>query len=249
MNNTVKHPLSTPSQRKMRFAALDVSLPPAAPDNHAAERRADRATPVSMPINTHVVFLDIDGVCHQVDDPRGPFRPRCMVQLKKVIHGSGASICLSSSWRESDWGREKVDKYLVAHDMPEVSWCTPLPEEGYNTRADEILSWCVAQPPTLHSAPHQRAQSVPTASVQRSHPPLHWPRAVVAAACHLLAVFRALLPTGRAVLIRWGAVTWQVATAPGGHTLGGAGRPRPDLGRQQRRDSRGDGRSLCADRP
>ena len=115
-----------------------------------------------------VVFLDIDGVCHQVDDPRGPFRPRCMLQLKKVIHGSGASICLSSSWRESDWGREKVDtylgtpchpnpnpspsphplqvdKYLVAHEMPEVSWCTPMPEEGYNTRADEILSWCVPQ--------------------------------------------------------------------------------------------------------
>ena len=117
-----------------------------------------------------VVFLDIDGVCHQVDDPRGPFRPRCMLQLKKVIHGSGASICLSSSWRESDWGREKadtylgtpchpnpnpnpsphplqVDKYLVAHEMPEVSWCTPMPEEGYNTRADEILSWCVPQHP------------------------------------------------------------------------------------------------------
>ena len=96
---------------------------------------------MSMSVDT-VVFLDIDGVCHQVDDPRGPFRPRCMVQLKKVIHGSGASICLSSSWRESDWGREKVDKYLVAHEMPEVSWCTPMPEEGYNTRADEILSWC-----------------------------------------------------------------------------------------------------------
>ena len=99
-----------------------------------------------MSIDT-VVFLDIDGVCHQVDDPRGPFRPRCMVQLKKLIHGSGASICLSSSWRESDWGREKVDKYLAAHEMPAVISCTPLPEEGYNTRADEILSWCVAAPP------------------------------------------------------------------------------------------------------
>ena len=101
-----------------------------------------------MSIDT-VVFLDIDGVCHQVDDPRGPFRPRCMVQLKKLIHGSGASICLSSSWRESDWGREKVDKYLAAHEMPAVISCTPLPEEGYNTRADEILSWCVAAPPPL----------------------------------------------------------------------------------------------------
>lgn len=103
-----------------------------------------------MSIDT-VVFLDIDGVCHQVDDPRGPFRPRCMVQLKKVIHGSGASICLSSSWRESDWGREKVDKYLAAHEMPAVISCTPLPEEGYNTRADEILSWCVAAPPPVTS--------------------------------------------------------------------------------------------------
>ena len=37
-----------------------------------------------------VVFLDIDGVCHQVDDPRGPFRPKCMMQLKKLVHGSGA---------------------------------------------------------------------------------------------------------------------------------------------------------------
>lgn len=110
-----------------------------------------------MPIDT-VVFLDIDGVCHQVDDPRGPFRPRCMLQLKKVVHGSGASICLSSSWRESDWGREKVDKYLVAHEMPEVSWCTPLPDEGYNTRSDEILAWCEtlrALPPNLHA--HMRA--------------------------------------------------------------------------------------------
>ena len=41
----------------------------------------------------------------------------------------------------------QVDKYLVAHEMPEVSWCTPMPEEGYNTRADEILSWCVPQLP------------------------------------------------------------------------------------------------------
>ena len=100
-----------------------------------------------MSIDT-VVFLDIDGVCHQVDDPRGPFRPRCMVQLKKLIHGSGASICLSSSWRESDWGREKVDKYLQNHDMPAIAetHVTPLPEEGYNSRCDEILAWCAPRP-------------------------------------------------------------------------------------------------------
>ena len=90
-----------------------------------------------------VVFLDVDGVCHQVDDPRGPFRPRCMVQLKKVVHGSDAQICLSSSRRESDWGREKVDKYLQANEMPPImaDGLTPMPEEGYNTRSDEILAW------------------------------------------------------------------------------------------------------------
>ena len=129
-----------------------------------------------MSIDT-VVFLDIDGVCHQVDDPRGPFRPRCMVQLKKLIHGSGASICLSSSWRESDWGREKVDKYLAAHEMPAVISCTPMPEEGYNTRADEILSWCVAAPPPCdtHVANilHTREPKVPTTSVQRTCSPPH----------------------------------------------------------------------------
>lgn len=90
-----------------------------------------------------VVFLDIDGVCHQVDDPRGPFRPKCMMQLKKLVHSSGAEICLSSSWRESEWGREKVDKYLTAHDMGRIAstHITPMPEEGYNTRGDEILAW------------------------------------------------------------------------------------------------------------
>ena len=128
---------------------------PSSSDREGGPRQAGLHGAVSCPrggmsIDT-VVFLDIDGVCHQVDDPRGPFRPRCMVQLKKLIHGSGASICLSSSWRESDWGREKVDKYLAAHEMPAVISCTPMPEEGYNTRADEILSWCVAAPPPVTS--------------------------------------------------------------------------------------------------
>lgn len=99
-----------------------------------------------------VVFLDIDGVCHQVDDPRGPFRPKCMMQLKKLVHGSGAEICLSSSWRESEWGREKVDKYLTAHDMPRIAstHITAMPEEGYNTRGDEILAWLHAHPEVTH---------------------------------------------------------------------------------------------------
>ena len=65
-----------------------------------------------------------------------------MAQLKKVVLGSAATIILSSSWRESDWGVEKVNKYLRAHDMPVVADMTPLPEEGYNTRCDEILAWC-----------------------------------------------------------------------------------------------------------
>ena len=145
---------STPDcdvRSKGHLQALSAALPPppvpiARADRGIAPRGAVSCPSGGMSIDT-VVFLDIDGVCHQVDDPRGPFRPRCMVQLKKLIHGSDASICLSSSWRESDWGREQVDKYLAAHDMPAVISCTPLPEEGYNTRADEILSWCVAAPP------------------------------------------------------------------------------------------------------
>merc|ERR1711964_960514 len=76
----------------------------------------------------------------------------CMMQLKKVVLGSGAAICLSSSWRESDWGREKVDKYLRAHDMPTVAstHITPMPDAGYNTRCDEILAWLHDHPEVTH---------------------------------------------------------------------------------------------------
>ena len=202
----------------------------------------------------------------------------------------------------------------MAHEMPEVSWCTPMPEEGYNTRADEILSWCVPQhtprvphtfafistpsslvepkvprdrqrnarpkprttvvvvwrtdtqlpvpkrrPHThpsrrkpmpqcaahlcmhLHTLEPSRAHSAPTASVTHRCGVLTrhciGNTLAVAAACLLWTAFPpAHWPHTLIIGVR---VTWQAATAPRGDTLGGAGRPRPDLGRQQRRDSRG----------
>ena len=201
--------------------------------------------------------------------------------------------------------------------MPEVSWCTPMPEEGYNTRADEILSWCVPQhtprvphtfafistPSSLvepkvprdrqrnarpkprttvvvvwrtdtqlpvpkrrpHTHPSRRkpmpqcaahlcmhlhtlepsrahsaiADRIGYASVRRAYSPLH--RHHTRGSCGVPPSDSLPCPPAHwpHTLIIGVRVTWQAATAPRGDTLGGAGRPRPDLGRQQRRDSRG----------
>ena len=86
-------------------------------------------------------------VCATAPAPRhGAFDPALMRRLRAIVDGcGGASICLSSSWRQSEWGRDEVDEQLAAHGMGGARiGCTPA--DGYLSRADEILAWLVDQP-------------------------------------------------------------------------------------------------------
>ena len=70
--------------------------------------------------------------------------------LKEVVQQSGASICLSSNWRCTPWGRAQVDKHLEQNELePAVGYTHPV-EDHFNTRADEILDWLHQHPEVTH---------------------------------------------------------------------------------------------------
>ena len=45
-----------------------------------------------------VIFLDVDGVLHPVDEKRRPFQTQCMSVFKHIMEKSASSIVLSSNW-------------------------------------------------------------------------------------------------------------------------------------------------------
>jgi hypothetical protein len=85
-----------------------------------------------------VVFLDCDGVISPFGGGGGFFSKEHMLRVKKIIDATGAVIVLSSSWRESDFGRKEVSKQLALNGMATFIDCTPrMP----GSRAKEILKW------------------------------------------------------------------------------------------------------------
>lgn len=118
-----------------------------------------------------VIFLDVDGVLHALKpngvcrdaDPDeliarfdaelyladdavasvvpGEFNSQCMRLLAQCVSSSGASIVLSSTWRETAPQRRAVDAQLVSHGMRASVSCTPkMPLIG-GGRAAEIQWW------------------------------------------------------------------------------------------------------------
>uniref|UniRef100_A0A7S1J129 FCP1 homology domain-containing protein n=1 Tax=Eutreptiella gymnastica TaxID=73025 RepID=A0A7S1J129_9EUGL len=94
-----------------------------------------------------VIFLDIDGVLHPLVGSQS-FAKHCMKELKRIVDGSGAQICLSSSWRGSQTTINKVNAQLVKWGMPKIIGCTP--QMGIGSRALEILAWLEQHPKVTH---------------------------------------------------------------------------------------------------
>lgn len=97
------------------------------------------------------------------------FDPLCMARLKRILTQGQAQIVLSSSWRQSEWGLEEVNKQLQQHGMPSVIDMTPvhgfrwvvavpalavqsyrLPVVVRRSRSDEILDWIHRHPEVRH---------------------------------------------------------------------------------------------------
>ena len=125
-----------------------------------------------------VVFLDVDGVLHplkpnglcrdasvdelsaradaEMDLPEdatasvvcGEFNAQCMANLHRCIETTGASIVLSSTWRETAPQRRAVDAQLRLHSLPSTVACTPQLGNLAGGRPAEILSWVADNQPT-----------------------------------------------------------------------------------------------------
>ena len=118
-----------------------------------------------------VIFLDVDGVLHPLGPNHlplhsslsdltsradeelaspdtyptrvcdGEFTPECMSNLKKIVADTGASIVLSSTWRETHPSRLAVLQQLAEYDIPPFVGCTPIHGSGSNARASEITAY------------------------------------------------------------------------------------------------------------
>lgn len=86
-----------------------------------------------------IVFLDCDGVISPLAGADSFFKSDCMNRLKAIVENAGATIVLSSSWRESEFGRNEVQKRLAQYGISPFVDCTPrIPAKS---RAAEILAW------------------------------------------------------------------------------------------------------------
>ena len=129
---------------------------------------ASGAAAAAAPL-TPLIFLDVDGVLHPLtpkhmpaeanygdwlqrgdEAPRhatrvlsGEFVPRCMGVLKRLVERTGASLVLSSTWRESPQGVAAVNGQLALAGLaPIVGQTASLREARWRcTRAHEISAY------------------------------------------------------------------------------------------------------------
>lgn len=87
-----------------------------------------------------------DFVYHPVT---GEFDPDNMANLATVIKVTGASIVLSSTWRESDYSTATVARKLEEYGLPAIIGCTPLhdfdPARPQARRGAECAQWLLTQ--------------------------------------------------------------------------------------------------------
>ena len=102
----------------------------------ATERAMSQLTRVRK-----VIFLDVDGVLHPVDEKRRPFRSSCIEVFKQIMASAAAcqatvDIVLSSNWREDKYSCGLLERNLRSNLLPK--WVDSTSEGGiFNTR------WCV----------------------------------------------------------------------------------------------------------
>ena len=73
----------------------------------------------------------------------GEFLQDNMAALKAVVDATGASIVLSSTWRESDYSAAAVARKLAEHGIPPFVSCTPARQHvcGPARRGAECAAW------------------------------------------------------------------------------------------------------------
>jgi hypothetical protein len=96
-----------------------------------------------------VVFLDVDGVLHSLHG-NDFFVEECMQTLKKIMHGSGASIVLSSTWRTREDQVGLLNRQLRSYGISEVVDQTKDFAKGlhrfHRAREEEICEWLDRHP-------------------------------------------------------------------------------------------------------
>ena len=86
-----------------------------------------------------------EGACAEVLP--GEFTEPCMAALAQAVHGTGAEIVLSSTWRETAPQRLAVDRQLIRAGLPASSGRTPQ-LTAIEGRAREVLRWVESARPT-----------------------------------------------------------------------------------------------------
>lgn len=89
-----------------------------------------------------VIFLDVDGVLNNNDYSMGKIQENKVKLLKQIVDSTGASLVLSSDWRNW-WDKPDEDfrlliELLSKYDMGLLSK-TPITKHGY--RGAEIHQW------------------------------------------------------------------------------------------------------------
>lgn len=89
----------------------------------------------------NIIFLDVDGVINSVDNLikvyhqthkshslyNYPFDPNCLENLKELVVETKSSLVISSTWRHSEKGMEKLLEALNEYDLDKlVIGCTPV---------------------------------------------------------------------------------------------------------------------------
>jgi hypothetical protein len=96
-----------------------------------------------------VVFLDVDGVLHSLHGTDF-FVEECMQTLKRIMHGSGASIVLSSTWRTRADQVVLLNRQLRSYGISEVQDQTKDFANGqhrfHRAREEEICEWLDRHP-------------------------------------------------------------------------------------------------------
>lgn len=75
----------------------------------------------------------------------GEFSKECLERLASIIRETGASIVLSSTWRETPWQTAAVNRQLALAGIPPALDSTPVlpydPSNPGNRRGREIMDW------------------------------------------------------------------------------------------------------------
>lgn len=87
-----------------------------------------------------LIFLDVDGVLHSMDGYK-TFTEKCMQLLFEICDASGARIVLSSTWRQSQKTMNMVDDKLREYGMEPCYSRTPLEQESFRRRSEEIIEY------------------------------------------------------------------------------------------------------------